>query len=36
VGGEDFTAVPLLWLLAGDAALIALGVSAFRQRDLRI
>ncbi|OBJ85793.1 ABC transporter permease [Mycobacterium gordonae] len=33
--GEDFTAVPLLWLLAVDFALIALGVMAFRRRDLR-
>ena len=35
VGGGDFTAVPLLWLLAIDAALIMLGVMAFRRRDLR-
>ena len=35
VGGGDFTAVPLLWLLAIDAALIMLGVIAFRRRDLR-
>jgi ABC-2 type transport system permease protein len=34
VGGGDFTAVPLLWLLAIDAALIALGAMAFRRRDL--
>jgi ABC-2 type transport system permease protein len=33
--GQDFTAVPLLWLLAIDAALIASGTSAFRRRDLR-
>ncbi|MGD1111635.1 MAG: ABC transporter permease, partial [Mycobacterium sp.] len=33
--GQDFTAVPLLWLLAIDVALIALGTSAFRRRDLR-
>ncbi|MDP7726745.1 MULTISPECIES: ABC transporter permease [Mycobacterium] len=33
--GDDFTAVPLLWLLALDFALIALGVMAFRRRDLR-
>lgn len=35
VGGDDFTAVPLLWLLAIDAALIVLGVTSFRRRDLR-
>jgi ABC-2 type transport system permease protein len=33
--GADFTAAPLLWLLAIDAALITLGVIAFRRRDLR-
>ena len=33
--GSDFTAAPLLWLLAIDAALIALGTIAFRHRDLR-
>jgi ABC-2 type transport system permease protein len=33
--GPDFTATPLLWLLAIDVALIALGVNAFRRRDLR-
>jgi ABC-2 type transport system permease protein len=33
--GADFTAVPLLWLLAIDAALIILGAMAFRRRDLR-
>ncbi|MCV7443446.1 ABC transporter permease [Mycobacterium paraense] len=33
--GADFTAVPLLWLLAIDAALILVGVIAFRRRDLR-
>lgn len=33
--GKDFTAVPLLWLLAIDAALLAGGVMAFRRRDLR-
>jgi ABC-2 type transport system permease protein len=33
--GKDFTAVPLLWLLAIDAALLVAGVVAFRRRDLR-
>jgi ABC-2 type transport system permease protein len=33
--GADFTAVPLLWLLVIDAALITLGAMAFRRRDLR-
>lgn len=33
--GHDFTAVPLLWLLAVDAVLIGLGAIAFRRRDLR-
>jgi ABC-2 type transport system permease protein len=33
--GSGFTAVPLLWLLAIDAVLIALGAMAFRRRDLR-
>jgi ABC-2 type transport system permease protein len=33
--GADFTAVPLLWLLAIDAALIIVGTVAFRLRDLR-
>jgi ABC-2 type transport system permease protein len=33
--GGDFTAVPLLWLLAADVVLIALGAMAFRRRDLR-
>ncbi|HWT48349.1 MAG TPA: ABC transporter permease, partial [Mycobacterium sp.] len=33
--GSDFTVVPLLWLLAIDAALIILGAMAFRRRDLR-
>jgi len=32
--GSDFTVVPLLWLLAIDAALIVLGAIAFRRRDL--
>ncbi len=35
VGSGDFSAVPLLWLLAIDALLIALGVIGFRRRDLR-
>jgi ABC-2 type transport system permease protein len=35
VGGDDFSAVPLVWLLAIDATLIALGLVAFRSRDLR-
>ena len=33
--GSGFTAVPLLWLLAIDLALITMGAMAFRQRDLR-
>jgi ABC-2 type transport system permease protein len=33
--GADFTAMPLLWLLAIDAALIIVGILAFRRRDLR-
>jgi ABC-2 type transport system permease protein len=33
--GPDFTAIPLLWLLAIDVALITLGAMAFRRRDLR-
>jgi polyether ionophore transport system permease protein len=33
--GTDFTAAPLLWLLAIDAALITLGAITFRRRDLR-
>ena len=33
--GSDFTAVPLAWLLVLDAALVALGVAAFRRRDVR-
>jgi ABC-2 type transport system permease protein len=35
VGGGDFTAAPLLWLLAIDATLIMLGAMAFRRRDVR-
>jgi ABC-2 type transport system permease protein len=34
VGSAQFTAAPLVWLLAIDAALIALGAIAFRRRDL--
>jgi ABC-2 type transport system permease protein len=34
VGAGEFTAVPLAWLLLIDAALIALGVIAFRRRDI--
>lgn len=33
--GADFTPAPLLWLLVVDVALIALGVSSFRRRDVR-
>jgi polyether ionophore transport system permease protein len=35
VTGGDFTAVPLLWLLAVDVVLIASGMAAFRRRDIR-
>jgi ABC-2 type transport system permease protein len=35
VGSGDFSATPLVWLLAIDVALIVLGVTAFRRRDLR-
>lgn len=35
VGTGGFTAVPLVWLLVIDAALIAFGVIAFRRRDVR-
>ncbi|WP_371869057.1 ABC transporter permease [Mycobacterium botniense] len=35
VGGGDFRAVPLLWLLAVDAALIGLAAVFFRRRDVR-
>ena len=35
VTGGNFTAVPLLWLLAIDVALIAIGLVAFRRRDIR-
>jgi len=33
--GSDFTVAPVLWLLAVDAGLIALGATAFQRRDLR-
>jgi ABC-2 type transport system permease protein len=35
VGGGSFGPVPLLWLPAIDAALVAVGVAAFRRRDVR-
>ncbi len=35
VGIGTFTATPLCWLIAIDVSLIALGVIAFRHRDLR-
>ncbi|MGK2882879.1 MAG: ABC transporter permease [Mycobacterium sp.] len=35
VGTSEFTATPLLWLLAIDAGLITLAAIAFRRRDLR-
>lgn len=35
VGSDGFSAVPLVWLTTLDAALIMLGINAFRQRDLR-
>lgn len=35
VGSGSFTATPLLWLLALDAALIIMGAFTFRRRDLR-
>jgi ABC-2 type transport system permease protein len=35
VTGGAFTPVPLLWLLLIDAALIALGMAAFRRRDVQ-
>ncbi|UQX09711.1 hypothetical protein [Candidatus Mycobacterium methanotrophicum] len=34
VTGGAFTPVPLLWLLVTDAALTALGMAAFRRRDV--
>ncbi len=33
--GDDFTSVPLLWLLGIDVGLMVLGAMAFRRRDLR-
>jgi ABC-2 type transport system permease protein len=33
--GRDFTVMPVLWLLVIDAALIIVGATAFRRRDLR-
>lgn len=33
--GDDYTAVPLLWLLAIDVVLITLGALTFRRRDLK-
>jgi ABC-2 type transport system permease protein len=35
VGTGDFSATPLVWLLALDVALITLGVMAFHRRDVR-
>lgn len=35
VPGAEFQAQPLLWLLALAAALLAVGITAFRRRDLR-
>ncbi|MDT5358182.1 MAG: polyether ionophore transport system permease protein [Mycobacterium sp.] len=35
VTGGDFTAVPLLWLLVIDIALIAVGMAGFRRRDIQ-
>jgi ABC-2 type transport system permease protein len=35
VGGGSFSPVPLLGLLAIDAALVAVGVAAFRRRGVR-
>src|SRR6201996_5727472 len=36
VTGGAFSPIPLLWLLAIDAGLIALGMTAFRRRDVQI
>ncbi len=35
VPGEGFRAAPMVWLLILDAVLIAVGLAAFRRRDLR-
>jgi ABC-type glutathione transport system ATPase component len=35
VPGEPFRAAPVVWLLLIDAALRAVGLAAFRRRDLR-
>ena len=35
VPGERFRAAPMVWLLVLDAVLIAVGLAAFRRRDLR-
>lgn len=35
VPGESYRAEPVMWLLLIDAALIAVGLAAFRRRDLR-
>ena len=35
VGGGIFSPVPLLWLRAIDAALVAVDVAAFRRRGVR-
>jgi ABC-2 type transport system permease protein len=35
VTGGAFTAVPLLWLLAIDITLVAVGMAAFRRRDIQ-
>ncbi|GGV20637.1 hypothetical protein GCM10010182_48340 [Actinomadura cremea] len=34
--GADFTATPLLWLLALTTALTAIGLLGFRRRDLSL
>ena len=35
VPGEEFQATPVIWLLVIDAVLFAVGLLAFRRRDLR-